>query len=302
MRIVTIVFLAALLLCPVSSYAGLADFAIISLTGSLTAGQNFNVTTSPGNVGALGNILIGNSGAIAGGAVARDDSPASTISLGTSVVSGQCVTAGGSVTGTCTGGNDTDGVNALITSFDNAVAEAAILGASLDALTPTDTLAAITNTATISSSNTGLVVFDIPSITLGSNETLTLSGASTDTFVIDTGSITLGQNSDIALTGGLLASQVIFHLSTTSISVNSSDLFGTFYIGEAGCSISNSFTLDGALICRDDISFDENTTINSNPFAGELPVPIPEPATSLLLGAGLAGLIVLRRRRAGKTC
>ena len=248
------------------------------------AGNVARVTSGlciPGEVGAGSDIVLGNNGIYSGDVISYDGSI--TLNNYASVV-GQCVTDGGNVikkVGAKCGSTDTSGNNSLLGLLDAAYFDGGIFACDVANDSPTSNIPAV-NIAdgkqfTITDTVTGgLNLIDVPSLTLGGSSTLTLSGGSSDTLVLRVdGSTSIGHGAKIVLAGGLTPfSVVIAAQGGISFWGNSTTVNGTMLVGQPfasndySCPVGSGATINGALLCEDDLSLGANPHVNYQPAFG----------------------------------
>jgi len=253
-------------------------------------------------VGAGGNIVLGNNGLFSNDVISSDGSI--TLDNYTKVL-GQCVTnTGGTVTlntgASCAGGTDSTGNNELLGLLSAADNDANNFVCDVFNGSPTESGPAInipagqTRAITLSP---GLNFIDIPSLTLGNSSSLVLSAPSNmsqammqrrgATVVLRVDGLTrIGDGAKVVLTNGLSARQVVIATQGGISSWgNSSTINGTILNGQPvpqikedlqratdpdACTIGSSATINGALLCEDDISIGANARIASMPASAVL--------------------------------
>jgi hypothetical protein len=329
----------------VTGLGSAANYAILvnNGTGNGTAGDTnaaeiqlhshaiVNIPGSHGNVGLVngaGIQLLGTSGSTPyasmtiGGTLSYDSTawsaPASTnpILLSVSGSPGNTFSAAGGQTGIAKSTSPPD----VLTAAWAAAVNASTMNY---ALTPTQTLAAITGSSATISGSAGTNVISVPSINLsGGSDILTISGNASQFFLINvTASTGTALNvTSILLSGGVTASNVLFNfnpsLTTASVTFASGGTVnGTFLdtaSGAAGSGVTlQGTTLNGELIVGGtdntggiQFSSSSSSTINMTPIMTESVVATPELPTismasvALLLVLGGAGFRRVRRFRA----
>jgi hypothetical protein len=271
---------------PVSDCLGAAlSFSLLSFAadGDIDVGVgNAAKVTSPlcfisGEVGAGNDVALGNNGLYSGDAITFG-----SITLDNyAKVLGECVTDGGSVTkkvGASCGSTDTTGSNGLLGLLDEAYFDGGFFACDVAGGSPTSSIPAVniaagkqlTITDTVSG---GLNLIDVPSLTLGNSSTLTLSGGSTDTLVLRVdGNTSIVHGAKIVLAGGLtpfsvvIAAQGGISFWGNSTTINGTMLVGQpFNSGDRACPAGSGATINGALLCEDDLSMGLNARVNYEP-------------------------------------
>ncbi len=264
------------------SFASDGDVEIgIGNASKVTSSLCFN-----GEVGAGNDIVLGNNGLYSGDVISYEGD----ITLNNyAKVQGQCVTSGGAVTlkvgASCAGGTDTTGSNGLLSLLDYANQDGGYFACDVASGTPTYSASAIniaagkqfTITDTVSG---GLNFIDVPSMTIGNSATLFLSGGASDTVVLRVdGNTSIGYGAKIMLTGGLTPFNVVIATQGgISFWGNSSTVNGTVLNGQPfnfngrECPIGSGVTVNGAVLCEDDLSMGPNARVNFEPaFAVQVP-------------------------------
>ena len=244
-----------------------------------------------GEIGAGGDIALGNNGLYTGDVVSFG-----AITLNNyAKVMGTCATNGGPVTrktGATCGSTDTSGTNSLLGLADEAYFDGGAFACDVSIDSPTQSLPAVVLGAskkfTISDTVTGgLNLIDVPSMALGNSSTLTLWGGATDTLVLRIdGNTTIGSGAKIVLAGGLTPFQVVI-AAQGGISAwgNSTTINGTMLVGQPfnsadrACPVGSGATINGALLCEDDLSMGPNPRVNYLP-AFQVHVPDSSSGTS----------------------
>jgi len=202
---------------------------------------------------------------------------------------GECVTSGGAVTlkigARCGGGVDTSDTNGLLDVLDFAQLDGGYFACDVASGTPTLSAPAIDIAAgkqfTVTDTVTGGLNFiDVPSMAIGNSATLFLSGGASDTLVLRVdGNTSIGYGAKIALKGGLTPFNVVIATQGgISFWGNSSTVNGTvlngqpFNFADRECPISSGVTVNGAVLCEDDLSMGPNARVNFEPaFAVTVP-------------------------------
>jgi hypothetical protein len=265
-------------------------FSLLSLSedGQVALGVgNASKVTSPlsiidinGEVGAGGNIVIGNNTLAAGDVITFDG----TITLDNyAKVQGQCVTSQGpgsviTKVGASCGSTDTTGTNALLYFLDFAALDASFFACDVQTGSPTQSIPAINiaagKTFTVTDAvSGGLNFIDVPSVAVGNSATLVLNGGPSDTVVLRIdGSTSLGNGAKIALTGGLTPFTVVIAAQGGISSwLNSTTVAGTTLVGlpfeddGLNCTIGSGATITGAVLCSNDLTFGPNARVNFLP-------------------------------------
>jgi choice-of-anchor A domain-containing protein len=187
------------------------------------------------------------------------------------------------------------------------------LSSQLNGVAANSTVSVSGNAITINATpnNSGVSVFDVNSSLFTNNSTVTLNLDGATSVIINVNVDSCVQNA-CAFTFG---NSVNFSNPTSYADVvlwNFVNATGLTFSNEFGgtvlaplASVTNNGPIDGTLVAD---SYSGNGELHSHPYTGTLPGgtllpptgggnPIPEPASLVTLGVGLAGLAAVRRRR-----
>lgn len=179
--------------------------------------------------------------------------------------------------------------DSLYTSLKSASVAAKALGG---------TNAGYINSTQTFNSQGDLSVFSITGLNLSAGHSLTLKGDADDVFIInvDYFGFMLGGGAAIIL-DGLSAENVLFNmhgaLNNGHVNVAAGTMQGTYISPDAYMQLGDGLNLDGVRFLGAGISGNLQTVHGFTPP----PVNVPEPSALLLLGFGLIGLGVMRRRQ-----
>jgi hypothetical protein len=267
-------------------------FSALSTAGDLNINNVAKVGTN--NLGSVGgnNVTLGNNSKAGGNATAD---PGNILVGNFSKVMGTCFTNGGTITTTigakCVSGEVTTGDGGIKAGAitDAATFETALVGAAATAtMGPVTVLNFPSTTITAAA---GLNIIDIVGdLTLNNSSTLFLSGNPGDQIVLRiSGDLHVGSGAKIVATGINPQDVLIYVAGSVASWGNSTKLDATILAPLSACSVGSSAKIDGAIICRDDVTFLQNATLLYDPSGINIPSPAPFPLT---LGDAKGFLIV----------
>ncbi len=276
---------------------------------NLTLGTTSALTGPDASIGgAYEDIVIG-AGSTIDGTVAASNfdfypPPANILLGGRTVVTGQCATDGGSVTGggQCRGSVDNSGNNPYLTLnppglIGLAVNQEECVDGNVLCQPVTQTLPTINlapnGKMTLNTSVSGLNVFKAPDIILGSLATLTLRGYQNDQVILETpGMISLGPSSKIVLAGGLKAENVLVTATTppgfsddpgadatsrSRVTTGALVSINGEVHAENGCTFGANNTINGAIVCDWAFHAGNGLHVNHIPMALAMPQCTDDP-------------------------
>jgi hypothetical protein len=165
----------------------------------------------------------------------------------------------------------------------------------------------ITSSVTISAlTNLSENVLDLTSVNL-TNGTITFNdnGKAGAKYIVNvTGAFSLS-NTKIQVSGGAAASDIIFNIEGTgqNVQITGGTTLGTLLVPNSNVTIGGGGTLTGALIAgvnnagKSYTLTEQSSGYNITQFAYVPRANVPEPSSIALLGAGMAALAGLRRRK-----
>jgi hypothetical protein len=230
-----------------------------------------------GEIGAGGDLVFGDGAMTDGDAIA----PGGPITLQNyASVAGKCVTNGSTVNlkvGAKCGSIDNSGSNPLLGLLNQADADSLQFACDVFNDSATSTLGDVKLGASKKSTITvsgGPNLLDLSSLILGNSSTLTIKGGASDTVVLRvTGDTRIGHSARILLGGGLTPNHVViatqggisFWGNSTTVTGTILDSDGTKEMSYQDCTAGTGTTINGALICGDDLTLGANARVNFNP-------------------------------------
>jgi hypothetical protein len=271
---------------------GALGFSALSTAGDLSINNVAKVGTN--NLGSVGgnDVTLGNNSKAGGNATAD---PGNILLGNFSKVMGTCFTNGGTITkgigAKCVSGEVTSGDGGIKAGAiaDTATFETALVGAPA-----TQTMGPLTVPnfpSTTLTAAPGLNIIDIMGdLTLNNSSTLFLSGNPGDQIVLRiSGDLHIGSGAKIVATGINQQDVLIYVGGSVASWGNSTKVTATLLAPFSACSVGSSAKIDGAIICRDDVTFLQNATLLYDPSGIDIPGTPPFPLT---LGDAKGFLIV----------
>lgn len=290
-------------------------------TGNIDSGGNVVVGTNAqvdGSIRAAGTVTV-QGGATVNGAVHAGAASGAAVTLGTNATVVGTITHKAGTTVTFGGGSTAGGNVTGVPAAPNAYVPTVLPGATLFA-------SGVTDHSLPGGSTLTLAPGSYDDISLGTNSTLNLSAGTYyfDTWLLAggthinfdatagdirlffTGLAQLGTNADVNVIGGD-ASDIYVETKGGFTASGGTEWFGTIYASGTGSGGDITFgtnsQITGALWAAHNLQVDGGSTVNyrssdyltppSGPSAA-----VPEPATIVLLGLGVFGLVVVRRKLA----
>ena len=169
---------------------------------------------------------------------------------------------------------------------DITPAESALLDAigKIDDENETQSLGAITQSATLNGNGGMNVIRVAGDISLAGNSKLVINGSADDSFLITVeGNVSFSGNAAMSVEGGVLAQNILFHLSRTGAvfrATGKGSLVGTFVAPQGTAQISGNGKLKGSVFARNSIQISGNGfSLDPAPFC-PFWVPAPQPSSS----------------------
>ncbi len=154
------------------------------------------------------------------------------------------------------------------------------------------------STLTLTAAGSGISVFNVDQATLSSVTSFHIVAPSGATVLVNLGGTNPTMSSmGMSLTGGITESNVLYNFhEATTLNMQGIGLLGSLLAPNANYLGTSGIVL-GQVVVKDFNGASSSMAIANDPFTGDLPTAVPEPATWIFLMSGLAAVVGSKRRQ-----